>query len=92
MGISLENMLESSKDKPSVRGRIIKLNKEGGWGFISSKAVPFTRIFFHWTSLIQDTLKFPQLEVGMLVDFQPQDTPDNKGTRAIRIKVSDDKD
>lgn len=85
-----------SEDQPfaegQVRGRITKLDADGGWGFISSKAVPFTRIFFHWTSLVQDTLKFPSLQVGMLVDFIPQETPDGKGTRAIKVRVSEDRD
>lgn len=70
-----------------VVGRIIKLAPDG-WGFISSKDIPFTRIFFHWTSLRQDTLKFLQLKAGMNVEFIPAHS-DDKGTRAIKIKVID---
>ena len=45
------------KEEKRVQGKIIKVSDEG-WGFISSKDIKFTRIFFHWTSLKQDTLKF----------------------------------
>ena len=78
---------EKSPKKPEVRvvGRIIKVN-DAGWGFISSKEVKFTRIFFHWTSLRQDTLKFTELSVGMMVEFTPTEV-EGKGTRALRIKV-----
>lgn len=66
-------------------GKIIKLSDEG-WGFITSKEIPFTRIFFHWTSLVQDTLKFTELEEGMQVEFKAIEIPE-KGFRAIKIKV-----
>lgn len=66
-------------------GKIIKLSDEG-WGFITSKEIPFTRIFFHWTSLIQETLKFTELEEGMQVEFKAIEIPE-KGFRAIKIKV-----
>lgn len=72
-------------ERPRVQGRIIKLSDEG-WGFISSKDIKFTRIFFHWTSLKQDTLKFTELKNGMKVEFTPQDLGE-KGWRAIKIKV-----
>lgn len=68
-----------------VTGKIIKLSPEG-WGFITSKEVPFTRIFFHWTSLKQNTKKFLDLKVGMTVSFIPIEI-DEKGTRAIKIQV-----
>ena len=68
-----------------VIGKIIKLSPEG-WGFITSKEVPFTRIFFHWTSLKQNTKKFLDLKVGMTVSFIPIEI-DEKGTRAIKIQV-----
>lgn len=62
---------------------------ESGWGFILSKDVPFTRIFFHWTQLRQDTLNFKDIEEGMKVEFIPKETPD-KGYRAYRIKIISD--
>jgi cold shock CspA family protein len=73
--------------KPLITGKIIKVQKEG-YGFISSKEIPFTRIFFHWTALRQDTLTFPELSTGMLVEFTPYKLPD-KGYRAYHIRVID---
>ena len=68
-----------------VIGRIIKISKHG-WGFISSREIEFTRIFFHWTALRQDTLLFPELQQGMFVEFTPVKL-DNKGYRAVHIRV-----
>jgi cold shock CspA family protein len=72
-------------DEKRVKGKIIKVSDEG-WGFISSKEIKFTRIFFHWTSLKQDTLKFQDLKNGMKVEFTPVEVQD-KGWRAIKIRV-----
>jgi len=72
-----------------VQGRITLINEEG-WGFISSKEIPFRRIFFHWSFLEQDTLKFEEIEEGMMVEFKPLDIPE-KGWRAIKIKILEDK-
>lgn len=82
-----ENSMDKNETSESkeVEGRIIKLSPDG-WGFISSKDVPFTRIFFHWTSLVQDTLGFAQLHKGMRVSFTPIEIKE-KGIRAIKIKV-----
>jgi cold shock CspA family protein len=68
-----------------VIGRIIKVSKTG-WGFISSRDIQFTRIFFHWTALRQDTLKFPELKTGMHVEFTPLEIP-GKGYRAVHVRV-----
>jgi len=68
-----------------VVGKITKVD-EGGWGFISCKEIPFTRIFYHWTSLRQDTLRFQQLKNGMKVEFTPIEV-EGKGWRAIKITV-----
>lgn len=94
----LEKMLGKSKEdeainqSPQVReritGKIVKISPEG-WGFIISKDIKFTRIFFHWSALNQDTLHFTELERGMEVEFEPLEVAD-KGIRAIRIKVLDD--
>jgi len=73
------------QEEQRVQGKIIKVS-EDGWGFISSKEIKFTRIFFHWTSLRQDTLKFLDLKQGMKVEFTPIEVQD-KGWRAIKIKV-----
>jgi len=79
---------DTTPDKPGdkrVKGKIIKVSEQG-WGFISSKDIKFTRIFFHWTSLKQDTLKFQELKNGMKVEFTPVEV-ENKGWRAIKIRV-----
>ena len=75
---------ETSNDG-KITGKIIKLSDDG-YGFITSIDIPFTRIFFHWTSLVQDTLNFKDLEEGMQVEFKVIDVPD-KGKRAIKVKV-----
>jgi cold shock CspA family protein len=72
-------------DDKRIIGKIIKVS-EKGWGFISSKEIKFTRIFFHWTSLRQDTLNFQELKNGMRVEFTPAEVL-GKGWRAIKIKV-----
>ncbi len=68
-----------------VVGKVIKVSPKG-FGFISSKDIAFTRIFFHWTSLRQDTLNFKDVHVGQMVEFTPR-VVEGKGTRAIKIKV-----
>jgi cold shock CspA family protein len=76
---------ESRPDEKRIVGKIIKVSNEG-WGFISSKEVKFTRIFFHWTSLKQNTVNFTELKNGMKVEFTPIEV-ENKGYRAIKIVV-----
>jgi cold shock CspA family protein len=85
---------DTTPDNPrdrKVKGKIIKISGEG-WGFISSRDIKFTRIFFHWTALRQDTLRFEQLRNGMKVEFTPTEH-EGKGWRAIKIRVlKEDKD
>jgi len=76
---------EPNHDEIRVKGKIIKISNSG-WGFISSIDIKFTRIFFHWTSLKQDTLKFTELKNGMKVEFTPVEV-EGKGFRAIKIHV-----
>lgn len=71
-------------DRPTI-GRIWKVS-EKGWGFVISQEIPFTKIFFHWTYLIRDTLKFPEIQKGMMVEFTPVDRGEN-GIHAIKIRV-----
>lgn len=78
-------MSEEILEERRVAGKIIKISKDG-WGFITSKEIPFTRIFFHWTGLKQETLKFTELEKEMHVEFTPIEIPD-KGWRALKIEV-----
>lgn len=82
--------MTEKKEVKRVVGKIIRVSDKG-WGFIVSKEVPFTRIFFHWTSLNQDTAHFTELKKGMLVEFTPIDVID-KGVRAIKIDVLEDEE
>ena len=72
------------KDVTQYSGKITHLASEG-YGFISCKEIPFTRIFFHWTSL-PPNVKFPNLEKGQEVSFQIREDPE-RGTQAIKIKL-----
>lgn len=72
-------------EEKRIIGKVTKVDPKG-WGFISSKDIPFTRVFFHWTSLLQNTLNFTELKKGMMVEFIPT-KDEEKGTRAIKIKV-----
>jgi len=78
----------SGKDEKRITGKIIKVSSEG-YGFISTKEIPFKRIFFHWTSLRPDTKNFQELRAGMKVSFVAFEVED-KGWRAIKIKVEED--
>ncbi len=87
----IEKILGSSepvKEKKRIIGKIVKLHANG-WGFIISKEYEFTRIFFHWTALNQDTLHFKELEKGMEVEFEVLEI-EGRGLRAIRIDVLED--
>ena len=76
---------DTMTEQLKVVGRIIKVSK-AGWGFISSKEIEFTRIFFHWTALTQSTMNFTELRSGMMVEFIPLRVPD-KGWRAVHVCV-----
>jgi|GEM_PF-5364708 len=89
----IEDLSGINPDEPAKRitGKIIKLS-ERGFGFITSKEIPFRKIFFHWTALNQETLSFEQLRTGDVVEFEII-TVAREGTsslRAIRIKVLGD--
>lgn len=68
-----------------LTGKIIKLSDQG-WGFIISPDVKFTRIFFHWSQLRQDTKNFKDLTVGMTVKFKLVHL-EGRGHRATQISV-----
>lgn len=70
-----------------VEGKIIKV-LDKGFGFIVSPALKYTRIFFHWSALNQDTLNFAELKKGMRVRFTLKKFP--KSWRAIKIEVLKD--
>jgi len=81
-----------SKDLEPKRiiGKIIHIQEEEGWGFITSHedGYKFTRIFFHWTGLDKDTFHFLDLKKKMKVEFEPKNM--EQGLRAIKIRVLDD--
>lgn len=91
IGSSAEEVQKMSEEvqqkEDRIRGRITRVDQEG-WGFISSKEREFTRIFFHWTNLVQDTLNFKELKKGMWVDFIPIEK-EGRGINAIRVRVID---
>lgn len=70
-----------------MRGKITRVDPKG-FGFITSKEIPYTRIFFHWSGLLQTTRNFKDLDKGMWVEFNPFLIRD-KGYRALRIEVVD---
>lgn len=94
--------LEVDDGKTSrIFGKITKVDKRedgGGYGFISSREIPYQRIFFHWTSLL--SYNFLELERGMEVSFIPIETKEyvnkegevipSKGWRAIKVKVENE--
>ena len=86
-----ETAISDPKSRPAlpdfIEGKIYYINDEKGFGFISSKAIPFKRIFFHWQDLRNDTLDFTRLRKGMLVNFKPIFREDKESYRAIQIRV-----
>lgn len=74
------------KHGDQLTGFINNIRHDKGYGFITSEELPFERIFFHWTGLRQDTLRFPNLSKRMKVEFILQNDNEN-GYRAIKIKV-----
>lgn len=73
------------QDSNKLKGKISFIKESKGWGFILTPSIPFTRIFFHWTGLSNDTLHFTELRKGMKVEFETKEM--DQGIRAIRIKV-----
>jgi cold shock CspA family protein len=70
-----------------LEGKVILVNKRG-YGFISCKDVPYTRIYFHWTNLIPQ-INFADLRRGDTVDFILEKKDD--GTyKAIKVDAFDD--
>lgn len=67
------------------RGKITGIDGKG-FGFIVSLEIPFTRIFFHWSHLNQQTKHFTELHKGDTVEFNAIVFED-KGIRAIKITV-----
>lgn len=88
--ISMESIKTENKQ---ITGKIIHLNQDKGFGFISSEDIKFERIFFHWTSLVGNKYKFTELKSGMKIKaeaFEVKPNEDNtkqRGWRAIRIEI-----
>jgi len=80
--LSTSNEVEEKR----VLGKIIKIHPDG-FGFVSTREIPFTKIFFHWTSL-ENNINFLELKFGTKVSFIAQKLPD-KGWRAIKIKLEE---
>jgi cold shock CspA family protein len=80
-----DEKVETKEEPKRYKGKIIHVSEEG-WGFITTPEIKFTRIFFHWTGLRNDTLNFKDLMKGMQVEFSTKEYED-KGLRAIKIEV-----
>jgi len=81
-------MTEQKDEQRRVVGKIIKVSASG-WGFISSREIEFTRIFFHWTALRQDTLTFKEVKIGMKCEFIPLQI-EGRGWRAVQMRMIQD--
>lgn len=68
---------ESDSKRERYYGQIMFVNKStenGGYGFIKSQSIPFTRIFFHWTELIGH--EFMELKKDQDVSFFAYESKD----------------
>lgn len=82
---------KSLDEVPRIEGKIIKLDPTG-YGFITSRQKPFTRIFFHWSGLLPTTKNFLELRKGMKLEFDCVryiDKGIDKGWRAHKIEVKE---
>lgn len=68
-----------------ITGKIIHLNKEKGYFFVTSYAKPFTRIHVHWQSL-HHTLNILNLNEGDEVSGELRQNSDG-GWRLIRVDL-----
>lgn len=93
---SNDNLNDKAEVGDLIQGVITNIihttdEKKGGFGFIASPALPYERIFFHWSGLRQDTLRFPVLEKKMRVEFILQYSERSEqhegGYRAVKIRV-----
>lgn len=83
----MKDAIMANIEKNGVRyiGKVVSLN-ERGFGFIISKDIKFTKIFFHWTALKQNTTNFADLKKGETVEFSIREVTD-KGKQAVQIEV-----
>ena len=93
--VKKDEIVQKEAKEKRIIGKIIRTDPRG-YGFITSNEIPFERIFWHWTSLTFDTLKFPDIRRGMKVEFVPRhqgqdfETKKDKGYKAIRITIIDE--
>lgn len=85
--ISEERLTEIIENGIRIKGEIIGLSKKG-FGFIGTKEIPFTRIFFHWSALEPTTKHFSEIQMQDNVEFEIMEH-ETKGLRAVAIKVLD---
>lgn len=71
--------------KDELTGKIVKIDKDKGYGFIISKDRRFVRFFFHWTGLQTTTKNFADIESGAIVRFT--EAYGDRGPRAIQVRV-----
>lgn len=83
----IKKEIEEASLPNRIRGKIIHLNDDEGYGFIESKeeSLKFRRIYFHWTGLLQDTKTFEMLNMNDELEFTPVEGA--KGWKALFIKV-----
>lgn len=82
-----EPLPNTEPNQERIQGTIIYLDPTG-YGFIVSKAIPFYRIFFFWSSL-NPKVHFNTLRKGMTVEFVAKHYGEDKGYRAIHIELVD---
>lgn len=68
-----------------VVGKITKVQRKEGWGFIQSDDQLFRRFHFFWSALLPSETEFTDLNVGSKVEFTPK--KDQNGWHALQIKV-----
>lgn len=76
--------------KEVITGKIVKVDKNKGYGFIVSKDRRFIRFFFHWTGLETTTKNFADIEPGEIVQFT--EAYGDRGPRAIQIRIINEPD
>lgn len=90
--LNLDSEEEINPINTKYKGKIFFINSEAGWGFITSQQIKFRRIYFYWTALDPNGIKFEELHKGAEVEFEASEfidkiTNENKGWRAKFIKV-----
>lgn len=81
------NPITEDREIKRYRGKLLVIAPDG-WGHITSEEIPFTKIFFHWTALNDNTPGlFKTLRKGMQVEFDYIENYQGQGPRAIKIEL-----